>query len=153
MAKPIGTLGTIPTLTVGGWVFTDLDNLIQLYSSMSDQKYWAMVAPNGTGPYQVTVSKTLKIYAAQASARTDSDSESMLLYGDDVANNSNTPPTNAVFQGASDTVFSSFGFFSPPLGHSSFITRFDIPSQKYPHVLQNNSTAKAYGLTVFGYEV
>lgn len=153
MAKPIGTLGTIPTLTVGGWVFTDLDNLIQLYSSMSAQKYWAMVAPNGTGPYQVTVSTTLKIYAAQICNVAQSDSISALLYGDDVANNSNTPPTNAVYQGDFGTTFSGFGFFAAAAGVHSFITRFDIPSQKYPHVIQNNGAAAIAGVTVFGYEV
>lgn len=153
MAKPIGTLGTIPTLTVGGWVFTDLDNLIQLCASNSNQKYWRFVAPNGTGAYQVTTGKTYKIYAAQITAATDIDSLSGLLYGDNSVDNSNTPPTNAVFQYDTSVNVGGIATYVVPKGVTGFVTRFDVPALKYPHLLGSQTPGLQSGVTIFGYEV
>ncbi len=64
MAKPIGTLGTIPTLTVGGRVFTDLDTLITLVAKCSgNQSTLRKSGAQAGAGYPVTALKTLNIYA------------------------------------------------------------------------------------------
>lgn len=65
MAKPIGTLGTIETLTVGNRVFTDLTNLITLggKATGSNRTTLRKMGPNSGAGYAVTALKTLSIYA------------------------------------------------------------------------------------------
>jgi len=74
MATPIGTLGTIPTLTVAGRVFTDLTNLIYLGTVISggptDATFRLLSGSGGAG-YQVTGGKTLTIYAISAVTKTN----------------------------------------------------------------------------------
>ena len=65
MAKPIGTLGVIDSITVGGRAFTDLANLVVLASKNNTHQYYSFYEANGTGPYQVPTGKVLQIRAAQ----------------------------------------------------------------------------------------
>ena len=68
MAKPIGTLGTIPTITVGGRVFTDLDNLIVLtaYAQTGTAAGATFREPVASSGYQVPGGQTLRILAVTA---------------------------------------------------------------------------------------
>lgn len=63
MAKPIGTLGTIDTLTVGGRVFTDLTNLLVLMGYTDSNTKASLRAAIGSSGWAVTGGKTLTIYA------------------------------------------------------------------------------------------
>lgn len=146
MAKPIGTLGTIPSITIGGRVFTDLDNLLILGANMSGNKYWTFAEGNGTGDYQVPVGKTLQVLAVQTVCTTASNGVSILLYGDNAVDNSSTPPTNPVFQ------FNNKNSFSAQPGVHSFITDFEVPAGKYIHALDND-TSGSFGMFLFCYLV
>ncbi len=70
MPSPIGTIGTIPTLTVGGRVFTDLTTLIILKAHVSGNTRSTMRKSSGSTGYQVTAGKTYTVHALQAMAAT-----------------------------------------------------------------------------------
>lgn len=60
MAKPIGTLGVIDTLTIGGRVYTDLTNLIILHGAVSiSGNPTTFRKANGTAGYQAVNTLTI----------------------------------------------------------------------------------------------
>jgi hypothetical protein len=71
MANLVGTLGTVPALTVGGQFFTDLTNLITLYGFANGAApVWTTLRkPYGSAGYQVTAGKTLNLQAAIINTR------------------------------------------------------------------------------------
>ncbi len=63
MAKPIGTLGTVDSLTVAGRVFSDMANLISLYTYTESNTKGTFRKSNGSAGYPVTTAKTLTLGA------------------------------------------------------------------------------------------
>ncbi len=65
MAKPIGTLGVIDTLTIGGRVFTDLTTILCLYTkgTSTNRCTFRLYGSQSGAGYVVTGGKTLRIYA------------------------------------------------------------------------------------------
>ncbi len=95
--KPIGTLGTIPTLAVGGRVFTDLTNLKTLVGFVNGVGLNATLRELGeTSGYLVPTGKVFRILAYSISNYGSSDGL-YPGYGDtDVGQQSSSSPTGAV---------------------------------------------------------
>ncbi len=156
MAQPISNLGTIPTLSVGGRVFTDLTTLIVLAGgNLTINRYSTLRKPNGTAGYQVTVGKTLRIDACRIwTTSTGGLCNVGLLYGDtDVGLDSASAPTTAVSYGGSSSVYVGFqgtaasGVESQaPAEITPF---FSVVAQKYAAMLSDRA---ATNMTAFGYE-
>lgn len=135
MATPIGTLGTIPSLTVGGQVFTDLTTLIVLYGSVATTtRYTTLRKPGATSGYQVTTGKTMTIRAAKINYITPTGSPTInFLYGDtDVGINSASAPTNPVYLGGDSS--SSCGVLGGTSGASSGPATYGESSPFFPVV-------------------
>lgn len=150
MAKPIGTLGTIPTITVGGMVFTDLSTLIVLGTLAGSGNRGTFRNTAASSGYSVTSGKTLTIWAIDiVSTQPTSDIEVTLAYSDnDVGFASATAFTNPVYEfGATN----QFHGLAPAYGsRGSWATKFPVPAAKYPGVLNSNGQASIYA---YGYEV
>lgn len=157
-AKPIGTLGTIDTLTVGGRTFTDLANLIVLYGACGSNGGSGLFKPNAASAYQVTAGKTLQLWAMrvhQNEANTNGGDHSLnFAYCDNaIAINASTSPTNPVYM---------YGASTDGLGYGQQVTnpnflyevgfRFDIIATKYGYVTSGVASPN-FLITVFGYEV
>lgn len=150
MATPIGTLGTIPTLTVGGRVFTDLSTLITVVGSIVQATGTNSTcrAPVATAGYQVTTGKTYTIWAASYVSHVVGVFQ--LLYTD---NDTGTP-------GA--TAFTNPKYYNSDSANPIFITAasvstvsrevfFAVPALKYVSLL--TGTGSMVGSCWFyGYE-
>jgi len=148
----------IPTLTVGGRVFTDLSNLIVLYGYASGTTtiYCSLRLATASAGYQVTSGKTLRILALEAhSVYTTAAAANGVLPGytdDDVGMNSSTVGTNrvSVTAGAGSLIF-------PPvnsaLAYSQMPIDWRIPATKYPGFVVQSATLVNIGIRAFGYEV
>lgn len=102
--KPIGTLGTVPTITIANRVMTDLSsNLLVLYAhNTSGAGRFATFRKYGaTAGYQVTAGKTMTVIALRANQQSVSAAPGIkLMYSDnDVQFDSSTTPTNPVYVG------------------------------------------------------
>jgi len=156
MAKAIGTLGTIDTLTVGGRTFTDLTNLIILYGLVSTAgRHTTLRLPNASSGYQVTSGKTFKIEAIFASTSSASAGPVMPFYGDtDVGLDSASAPTNPVYIGGNNNpqAIALAGNTSGNLVLSNPIPgmNFSVPAGKYPCVYAGATSSL---VAVYGYEV
>lgn len=141
----------IPTLTVGGRVFTDLTNLIILTGTLAGAAngYTTMRRINGTAGYQVTTGKTLTIYAMKALLQVAGNCNP--AYADaDVGNATNTALTNPIYftsvLGAGVTNGNS------PLGSwQDTQIQFAIPAGKYMCIVNQAGATNALYMA-FGYE-
>lgn len=76
MAKPIGTIGTIPTVTVNGRVFTDVTNLKILGTYfLTDGRYSTFRALQGTTGYQVPASSAYIVGASELVTRNSTSND------------------------------------------------------------------------------
>lgn len=143
MAKPIGTLGTIPTVTIGGRVFTDLTNLLILQSFTGNASRRGTFRLGQTG-YQAV--NTLTIYALEAHAASATAMQFQLAYGD----------TDLGFDSASALVTPVYEFggyagtrhTTAAVGVArQFACKHQTPTGKYPAVdfLSSSGTVTAYG--------
>lgn len=128
MAKPIGTIGNVPTILVGGRVFVDLTNLIYLFGFNSNVNLFATLRlANATAGYQV--SGTLTTYAVDGLFESGI-LKAVLLYGDtDVGFSAGAAPTNPVYL-AGDTAMKVL--VSNNTYSKSFAMNFQTPNTKYP---------------------
>lgn len=151
--KAIGTLGTIPSLTIGGRVFTDLTNLIQLIgycdttgsgninSDLRRISTGASYAPSGT---------TFSVKAVKLMSGDASGCVGRLLYSDaSVGIGVATAFTTPIYEGNSSSIT---GYVSGASLGSSYEapSDFTIASGKYGG-WANNGAGKAVP-RVFGYE-
>lgn len=110
MANAIGTIGNIPTLTIGGRLFTDLTTIIPLYTHVTSGgnrfgTFRKMGAGTGAG-YQVTAGKTMIVYASQmANDAAALETASYAQTDADVGLDSATALTNPVYFGSESTTF------------------------------------------------
>lgn len=147
----------IPTLTIGGRVFTDLTNLKVLvggFAGTANGNCTMREASSSSG-YTPSGSKAFRILAVQIIAISVAPgSFAGILYADnDVGLATNTAFTNAVYPGGD----SRGGFFN---SSASVVTttfsyetalNFRVPNGKYPAVTNNASTFNC-GIRIFGYE-
>lgn len=148
---PVGTLGTIPTITVGGHLFSDLTNLIIAAGKLaSNNHYTETRKSSSTSAYQVTTGKTLSIGAVEnlidtAAAGTQA---LILLYGDNaVGLDTATVPTTPVYVSGSVTI-SSLCWAASTTGVFSAASNFQVPALKYPsfnHAFNGSSNPRLYG--------
>lgn len=157
MAKPIGTLGIIETVTVGGHVITDVTNLITAggWINAGGNAYVTARKVNTTAGYQVTAGKTFHAYAVKVLSNDTGTAVGFgLAYGDNDlgASATVTVPTNFVseFGGASGSDLS--GLYKTILGSQMEISsQFTIPATKYMQMVKIGGGQ--VGGVVFGYEV
>lgn len=161
MANPIGNLGTIPTLTVGGRVFTDLTTIIILggyCGGSSAQKTTARKA-NGTAGYAVTSGKTLTHYAYRGTAlqytsSVGSSGLHKLSYStNDVGMAGNTSFSGQVYMFGDATasgVGSAIAAASVNGVYESALN-FAVPQNDYTG-MESSSTSAPAGFLLYGYE-
>lgn len=153
MAKPIGTLGTIPTLTIGGRVFTDLTTIKMLYARQGGDVRSSFRLANGTSGYAVTGGTTLTVYAVAIIPNDSSTIGFQLAYSDnDVGSDTNTAFTNPVYwMGASNALHQVAAVGSGmPEAVRSFALNFQVLAAKYPGL--QISTAARFSMILYGYE-
>ena len=146
MATPIGTLGTIPTLTVGGRVFTDLENLIELSGAGSSTSIYSTLRLSGASSgYQVPVGKILQIRAVQFTATTPAVLAAGYSDTDVGYATSTAPSVNVVPYVQSDYFYT--GGDTPQVG---IPLQFDVPAGKYPYCNTSSGDMRArfYGYLV-----
>jgi hypothetical protein len=158
MAKPIGTLGVIDTLTIGGRVFTDLANLITLFAEGgSTNGFTTFRQPNASSGYTPSGSNSFLLAALYINPSAPSLPSTGIAYGygdTDVGVSSASPPTNPVYPGNSVTITdiiaygSTTNLFQPTLVYPNFKT----PNTKYPF-FSNDSGAGQFTCQGYGYEV
>lgn len=153
MAKPIGTLGTVDTINVGGRIFTDLTTaLIMAVTQVGANTFGTFRKTQGTAGYQVTTGKTLTIHAVQLICNAGGNyTTGGLGYGDtDIGLNSAAAPTNPIYIGGSTGIqpFAASALASGGYQNvGQYPCNFTVPALKYP--LWNGPQSQAM---IFGYE-
>jgi hypothetical protein len=159
MAKPIGTLGTIDTLTIGGRVFTDLSTLIILNAGTNTiaVRYSTFrLATATSGGYAVTAAKTFTFHAIRgfynenvagniASVQLGSHSASI---GFDSATVIDTHHTG-------DTSFRDINLINPIEGQPFYEHAnigFAVAAGVYPAMKVSATSGGYVSVTAYGYE-
>lgn len=153
MARPIGTLGVIDTLTIGGRVLTDLTTLIVLaasYTSNSKATFRQAFPSAGSAGYAVTSAKTYTVAGIKFNA--NAATSLALLYADnDVGFDSATAFTNPVYQASGNTTATNI--FTPSASSNStqieICPMFRVPAGKYLAISGGAVVASALS---YGYE-
>lgn len=135
-----------PSLTIGGRVFTDLDNLKFLKGYADSNSYSVLnEAKDASGAYQVPTGKKFVALAVICFSKVATYGTFGIGYGDtDIGEDSASQPTNPVlaggyiFQGAFNTQ------------KTEFAIRFEIAAEKYGYVGLIGASPR--GCTVVGYE-
>lgn len=154
MSTPIGTLGNVPTLTVGGRVFVDLVNLLILGASCDSSnivQYGTFRKPNSSSGYTPSGITTFVFSAVHFQSGVSGTTNFVTVgYGDnDVGSNSATAPTTAtVIFGAGSLALVNAGTVK------EVAISFTVPNTKYPYMTKTsiNSGDEVYALA-YGYEV
>ncbi len=145
MPTPIGTLGNVPSLTVGGRVFTDLTNLIVLTAAHSAGNLSTLRLPGASSGYQVPAGKTLKIWAIRQYTTSSYVAPTSLGYGDtDVGYNSGSTPTNPIYYSVGANAYTA----GATTGITETSLLFSVPTGKY---VFGSTSGQQGGTTVFGY--
>jgi hypothetical protein len=154
MARQIGTLGTIDTITVGGRVFTDLTNMIILHGRHVGTNGCTLRKDSGSAGYQVTTGKTMTVYATRSwCINAANDTPTLAQSDNDVGVNSATALTNAVQQAGSSSITYAPEYSVNTLGTqpSESVLAFPIAALKY--LTSKGATASAdIRVTAFCYE-
>lgn len=144
----------IPTLTVGGQVFTDLSNLIVLNAVVSGVGAGNATfrKSNTSAGYQVPASKTFKVMAIEFDVLVAASGGFTLLYADnDVTQEAATAFTNPIYPAGTPNTINRFGTNTASV-RLDFPFKFDIPTGKYPGITNFNNALQA-GIRLYGYEV
>lgn len=125
------TPGTIPSITIGGRVFTDLStNLIVLISGANAAaNYTTFRRPFASAGYQVTAGKTLYVTAMQYRAAAVS-AIGMGYSDNDVGLNVAGPPTNWIQMMGAAQAFDNFSAVVGAYGNEKAVW-YPIPAGKY----------------------
>lgn len=152
----IGTLGTIPTITVGGRVFTDLTNLIILIGVLENAgDFTTLRKMNATSGYQVPGGKTFTAMAIKiAGAPQNIGCNHSVLYGDnDVGENSASAPATPVYAGgftAPSATVQSVKDSGGALLFPEAAINFQVPTGKFmAHTADASVRSIVY---IYGYE-
>lgn len=145
---------SIPTLTIGGRVFTDLSNLIMLVGcSAGANGNSSLRKPGASAGYQVPVGKSFRVLAVRATISLAGAATQTICYSDnDVGFATATAFTNVVYPGGSydgGTIVFPQAASNTPIEQSM---DFTVPAGKYLGCT-NNFSASSIRIQVFGYEV
>lgn len=164
MAGPIGTLGAIPTITVGGRVFTDLTNLKILTgtanSGVANYTSLKNASLNATrGVYVVPAAKTFILHAVRwiQNGTTTASALGGLFYGDtDLGETAAGPLTNPVgvvsgVAGIAQLADLFITHSGTPGSDNERAIGGSVPTGKYPHFYTN--AGYALSLFAYGYEI
>lgn len=150
-------VGNMPSLTIGGRVFTDLDNLKTLYgftntaANISGSTFREF---DGTAGYQVPVGKKFVLLAMQCMSVTTTGTVGTVGYCDnDIGLGSNpASATNPVYCGGSN-IIRPFGLSGASITtETAYPIYFEVPAEKYLFIDDTNATAYGY-YKFYGYEV
>lgn len=145
--------GSIPSLSVGGRLFTDITNLIILSGTANAAAggYCSARKPNASACYQVPTGKSYRLMAIQVSVLVIAAGATIALgYQDaDVGFGTNTAPTNLVQVAGSGN---GTGFSTNAIGITEYPLDFLIPAGKYLYTY-NGGNVSAVQYRMFGYEV
>ena len=154
MANPISNLGTIPTITVGSRVFTDLTNLIILYgyagtNTACTPRKWdgsSGYTPSGATKYVCHAVKCTSFSVTPARSQFGSASS-------DVGMDSGSLPSSPVYVAGSSAVQELASGVSGSTGASPYETAlyFEVPNTKYAFCNGTSGIDRSYLL--YGYEV
>lgn len=150
MAQPYGTLGTIPTLTVAGRVYTDLTNLIGLTAIASSTVGTSGPrAHNATSAY--TPSGATKFVITSVEAVVGAAGALNIGYADNNCGfNSNTAPINPVYWKSGTTA--NVGSVMAPNAITKFdVNNFEIPNGKFALFFGDGTVVAS--VVIYGYEV
>jgi hypothetical protein len=150
----------VPSLTIGGRVFTDLTNLkiLQGVANGTTNVRCSLREAGASAGYQVPVGKTFKVLAVVfqvgASAAGTSNSVAFAYSDNDVGVAASTAFTNPVYIGGN----LDNGAYMPltalsNLTKTEFSVNFDIPAGKYLGIQALSTGAVVVRATVYGYEV
>lgn len=140
----------IPTLSVGGRVFTDLANLKVLYGKLTGTgvRYTTLKDALTGASYQVPAGKSFRIYAVSANVIAAAAGAAVEVgYGDtDVGSNAAAAPTNSTANGGNDVIQIN------ATGHVERHARGSLAAQKYPYIAGSTAGTANVNIYVFGYE-
>lgn len=150
----------IPTLTVGGRVFTDLNNLLIVtgYCLGTTNVNTSMRKAGGSSGYQVPASKSFRILAAQIECGQTTAGSNILgyvLYADnDVGVNSSSAFTNPIYMGGTQLA-GVLGTGASLAGVQQYTVNIDfsVPTGKYPAFFNGSTATNNTTVRYFGYEV
>lgn len=155
MAKAIGTLGNVDSVTIGGFTFVDITNLKMMVASTATTGNVCTFRQGGSTGYQVTTGKTLtlKAYKAEASSVTAAaGSLFFLFYADnDVGMDTTTARTNQVNY-MNGTPGYNFARWSVLANTVEGLIYFPVAALKYPGVGHQLAQNVAINILVAGYE-
>lgn len=156
MAKAIGTLGNVDSLTMAGYTFVDIANLKVLVAATATTGNVSTFRTGGSSGYQVTAAKTLTLRAARitvASVTAAAASLIDLFYADnDVAIDTTTARTNQVnYNGATGTNY-RVATWSALANSVEAIVNFPVAAQKYPGFIHEIAQNVHVSVCVVGYE-
>lgn len=149
----------IPTLTIGGRVFTDLENLVQLKAYVEGTTNVRGTARklNASAGYQVPVGKKFVIKAVRIIPTYASASAlypATIVYADnDVGVAAATAFTNEVDIGGNVLIGQLGTMLSTSFTLQEFVLNFEVPAGKYIGVRALTSSLTYAALDIFGYEV
>lgn len=158
MAKAIGTLGTVDSLTIAGRTFTDFTNLKILQGALSNaaSNSTPVIMGQSSG-YQVPVGKTFRVLALVVQTSLASAANTIVVLGyanNDAGYNSTTAFIGfvGVDGGSSPSVETAQVLYvDGNNGKQEVAVSFDIPAGKY--VALSSSTNAYQNIFVYGYEV
>lgn len=155
MSNPIGNLGTIPTLSLGGFTITDITNLKFLSGFGDSTNLRNTLRATGTSSgYVVPGGKTFRVIAILVANDTAGGNVAPGYADNDVGQNSTTAFTNPVFAFTGTTTPKQYTVSLPAVTAAApfyaIPIKFDIPTGKYA-VTQNTGTGNMQG-TLVGYE-
>lgn len=139
----------IPTITIGGRVFTDVTNLKHLQMIVSTTNGCSARTPGATSGYVVPANFQLRILAARIFVSTKGTNSLIVAFGycdNDCGFPTATAPTNLV-SGFGSRMFA--GDDAAVDSQKEFITNFVIPAGKYTYFSGDGTTA--FAGTFFGY--
>lgn len=152
MPFPIGTIGNVDTLTVGGMSFANPDTVIKLIGWVLGNAGATFRKYNGSAGYQVTSGKTLTVQAWNCFSQSNTTPNQLfqLLQSDnDIAVNSNTAPINPIYEVGLNVNNYINGVDGSLKASTENTSGFQVASTKYLTMIQSSG-----GLTVraFCYE-
>lgn len=149
----------IPSLTVAGRVFTDVENLIHVrgFAVGTTNVRCSLRKITGTAGYQVPVGKKFVVRAVRCVSTvsaTSADFMFLLVYSDnDVGVSSSTAFTNPIYAGGSSNIASLGSLSEIKDDVQEFVTGFEVPAGKYVGMQVLATAANYVAVDLFGYEV
>lgn len=159
MAKPIGTLGNVDYVQVGGVTFTDVANLkvFHAYTTAAANQCSLILTATGSAGYSVTGGTTLSLraYSFAVASTTVTETLFKVLYGTSSVIDS-TGITGPIYMGSQSSTNDNRATVAVTRAvvadSTSGILFFDVPAAKIPAVEQTYNVAATCRYKLYGYE-